>query len=188
MALSTPAERELKHTRTIVCEGFYRQDGDWDIEARIVDAKPYEYDEPERGHRVAGASVHDMSVRLTMSAERVIRQVEVDMPSTPYSICDSVKPAYQGLVGQQIGAGWRRAVNEAVGGTLGCTHVRELLFPMATVAFQAISGGGKLARPKHGTDEAAQARPFAINGCKAWADNGPMVARYFPKFAIKPAN
>ena len=41
------------------------------------------------------------------------------------------------------GGGWRRAVNEAVGGTKGCTHLKELLMPAATVAFQTLSSWPK---------------------------------------------
>ena len=49
---------------TIVCEGFKRADGDWDIEARIVDTKTHKTVEPYRGEREAGAPVHDMALPL----------------------------------------------------------------------------------------------------------------------------
>jgi hypothetical protein len=181
MALSTPAKRTHQHTRTIVCEGFRREDGDWDIEGRILDQKTFAYDEPVRGHREIGAPVHDMAVRLTMNSKFVISAIEVDMPATPYTTCGTAMPAYQGLVGKQIGAGWRKAVNEAVGGVQGCTHVRELLFPMATVTFQTLVGWGE--PPKPGEEPV---KPFALNGCKAWDAAGPMVAQYHPRWAIKP--
>ena len=40
MPLPPPAPRDLKHTRTIVCQGYEREDGLWDIEARLTDTKP----------------------------------------------------------------------------------------------------------------------------------------------------
>ena len=43
------------------------------------------------------------------------------------------------LVGLQIKAGFLREVNHRVGGTVGCTHLRELLQQMATTAFQTIN-------------------------------------------------
>ena len=123
------------HTRTIHCEGFRRDDGLWDIEARIVDMKTFAYHEPIRGDRKAGDRVHDMIVRLTITDDLEVRDVQVAMPATPYPTCQQAMPAYQGLIGKRIGQGWRRAVLECVGGTKCCTHVRELLFPMATATY-----------------------------------------------------
>ena len=58
MTLSAPAPRRPLHNRTIVCEGFQREDRLFDIEARIVDTKAYAYTEPMRGHREPGDPVH----------------------------------------------------------------------------------------------------------------------------------
>lgn len=188
MSLSTPAPRRHLHTRTIVCEGFHRDDGLWDIEGRIVDTKTYPYEEPDRGPRAPGDPVHHMAVRLTLDERMVVRAIEVDMPETPYSTCAGAAPAYQGLVGRQVGLGWRRAVNECVGGTRGCTHVRELLFPMATVAFQTMSGWKEQSQPQDAPEEmpaGAGGRPYFIDGCKSWAADGPMVARLYPRFAVR---
>ena len=186
MSLSAPAPRRHKHTRTIVCEGFARDDGLWDIEARIVDTKTFRYKEPYRGLRESGQHVHDMQVRLTVSPDMVVRAVEVSMNETPYPLCLGAPPAYQGLVGKKIGLGWRRAVQEVVGGVRGCTHVRELLFPMATVAFQSMGGwkeGSDDEVPAH-TDDAEG--PRFLDGCRAWATDGEVVARLHPRFYRGP--
>ncbi len=183
MALSTPVPRRHLHTRTIVCEGFERDDGLFDIEARIVDTKGYAYTETHRGDRKPGDSVHDMFVRLIVDPQMVVQGVEVVMPSTPYAVCGSAAPAFQGLVGKQIGSGWRRSVNEAVGGTKGCTHVRELMQPLATVAFQTIHGWRRAndKRPNTMPDPNDKSRPGFINGCKAWADDGDVVKMSYPE-------
>ena len=184
MSLSSPAPRRHLHRRTITCDGFRRDDGLWDIEARILDTKAYGYDEPIRGRREAGDPVHDMRVRLTVDDAMVVRAIEVEMPATPYGTCQTAAPAFQQLVGARIGGGWRKAVNEAVGGTRGCTHVRELLFPMATVAFQTIGGWSEdeaNALPPPQTGE----RPYFLDGCKAWASDGEVVARFYPQFLIQ---
>jgi len=173
------------HTRTIRCEGYRRDDGLWDIEARIVDTKTYAYEEPFRGRREIGEPVHHMAVRLTLDAQMVVRDIEVDMPSTPYAACLGAAPEFRSLIGRRVGPGWRAAVNETVGGTRGCTHVRELLFPMATVAFQAIRGW-----PGDGPDAPALPqmpageRPVFIDGCYAWAADGEVVARLHPAHAV----
>jgi hypothetical protein len=172
------------HTRTIRCEGFEREDGCWDIEARIVDTKAYAYDEPFRGRREVGEPVHDMAVRLTLDAEMVVRDIEVDMPSTPYAACQGAAPEFKSLIGRRVGLGWRAAVNEAVGGTRGCTHVRELLFPMATVAFQTMVGWGE-DDAKQQPDGSAPQRPYFLDGCKAWASDGDVVVQLYPQFAVK---
>lgn len=169
------------HTRTIACEGYERDDGLWDIEAHIVDTKTYAVDEPYRGHRPAGAHVHDMRLRLTLDRKMVVRDIEVATADAPYEPCFSVAPAFKRLIGAQIGGGWRKAVNEAVGGTKGCTHLKELLMPVATVAYQSMGSW-----PKAGTVATEQSpsrdgkKPYFLDGCKAWATDGETVKRLFP--------
>jgi hypothetical protein len=185
MALSKPVSRRHRHTRKILCEGYLRDDGLWDIEGRIVDTKPYVYTEPYRGRRAPDSEVHDMSIRLTIDDTLVVHGIEIDMAATPYPSCVGAKPNFDRLVGACIGRGWRRAVTDAVGGTQGCTHVRELLFPMATVAFQTVFGW-----PEDGPDgpppqpvAAGEDRPHFIDGCHAWRSDGEVVAQFYPRFS-----
>ena len=176
MSLPTPAPRRHLHTRSIKCEGFERADGLFDIEASIVDQKTYPTDEPYRGARAAGAHVHDMQVRLTLDAGMTVRAIEVTTNHAPYDVCPSVAPGYQALVGAKVGGGWRKAVTEAVGRTKGCTHITELLMPMATVAFQTM--GSWKSSPD--ASSAPAQKPHFIDGCKAWAADSPVVKRLFP--------
>jgi len=181
MPLPAPANRRHLHTRTILCEGYERDDGLVDIEASIVDRKTYDVEEPYRGHRPAGAHVHDMQVRLTLDRTMTVKAIAVATNHAPYDVCPEVAPGYQRLVGARIGAGWRKAVAEAVGRTRGCTHITELLMPMATVAFQTMGSwpkGGKVATESQ-PDE-SQKKPYFIDGCHAWASDGPVVQRLFP--------
>lgn len=178
MPLSDPAPRRHLHTRTIACEGYERDDGLFDIEARIVDTKTYATDEPFRGERAAGKPVHDMQVRLTLDSAYVVKAIEVTTNDAPYAVCPSVAPGYQKLVGARIGSGWRKAVAEAVGRTKGCTHITELLMPVATVAFQTM-GNWKAEKNKAAHD---MEKPGFIDGCKAWASDGPVVQKLFPMF------
>ena len=181
MSLSPAAPRRHLHTRTIRCEGYERDDGMFDIEASIVDQKTYAVEEPYRGRREAGMHVHDMKLRLTLDREMTVRGIEVATNEAPYDPCFTVAPAFQNLVGAKIGGGWRRAVQDAVGGTKGCTHLKELLMPAATVAFQTLSSW-----PKDGEiaswakPSMTKKRPMHIDGCKAWASDGPVVERLFP--------
>lgn len=186
MSLSTPAARRHRHTRTIHCEGFKREDGLWDIEARIIDTKTYAVTEPYRGKRAAGMPVHDMELRLTLDRGMVVRDVEVSTNHAPYDPCFTVAPAYKGLIGAKIGTGWRRVVNENVGGTKGCTHLRELLMPAATVAFQTMGNWPKEGEVATEEKPAKTAeRPYFLDGCKAWASDGVVVERLFPLHYVK---
>ena len=58
----------------------------------------------------------------------------------PYAICPIANAVFRNLVGLQIGPGWRRKVQSAIGGQHGCTHITELLGPVATVAYQTLYG------------------------------------------------
>jgi hypothetical protein len=114
-------------------------------------------------------------VRLTLDTAMTVKAIAVTTNHAPYDVCPSVAPGYQKLVGAQIGAGWRKAVAEAVGRTKGCTHITELLMPMATVAFQTMGSWKQ-------TEDAAETgkKPLFIDGCKAWAADGPVVKKLFP--------
>ncbi|MEZ5659728.1 MAG: DUF2889 domain-containing protein [Burkholderiaceae bacterium] len=187
MALPAPTPRTRRHTRTIECHGYERDDGLWDIEATIVDTKSYPYTEPYRGAREPGSDVHRMSVRLTLDKQFTVQAIAVDMPATPYPGCPDAAAGFQSLVGASVAAGWRRRVNEAVGGVRGCTHVRELLGPMATVAFQTIQGW-----PENRPDSQPlkqmpldRARAAFVDGCFAWAADGDMVADLYPSLSTR---
>ena len=173
MPLPAPVPRKHLHTRTIVCQGYERDDGLFDIEASIVDQKTYDVDEPFRGHRPAGAHVHDMQLRLTLDKAMTVRDIEVTTNHAPYDVCPSVAPGYKKLIGAKVGGGWRKAVTEAVGRTRGCTHITELLMPAATVAFQTMGNW------KSAPQDPAQ-KPYFIDGCHAWRSDGPVVQRLFP--------
>ena len=178
MSLPDPVARRHLHTRTIKCEGYERGDGLYDIEAQIIDVKTQDSEEPYRGLRKAGAHVHDMQVRLTLDRAMTVRAIEATTNHAPYDVCPSVAPGYRALVGAKIGGGWRKAVTEAVGRTRGCTHITELLMPMATVAFQTMGSW------KPGAE--GEEKPRFIDGCKAWASDGPVVKRLFPLHYREP--
>jgi hypothetical protein len=78
------------------------------------------------------------------------------------------------LIGARIGKGWRKTINEHLGGIKGCTHLRELLSNIATAAFQSIPGA------LFGSDD--NKPPLYLGTCKSWDFNGPVVMRAYPKF------
>lgn len=190
MPLSAPQPRKHIHTRTYDCKGFLREDGLWDIEGNMVDTKTYDFENDWRGPMPTGSPVHDMWMRLTIDHDFVVQNVEVQMDSTPYQICPQILPNFQHLVGLQIGRGWNHKVKQLLSGVAGCTHLVELLGPMATVAFQTIRAyQNKLKR--EGTEpeeqqvireEQAKSRPGMLNSCYAWSTKGEVVKRWAPDF------
>ncbi len=155
----------------------------WDLEARLVDTKDYEISMYERGQLQPGTPIHGMALRVTVDDDFVIRAIETSMDDIPLPECGAARDPMQALVGVTIGRNWRLAVERALGGTRGCAHLRELIFNMATIAFQTIPSG-KLLRRGEATPPQAQGGqpPFHLGRCITWDVNGSAVARHFPQF------
>lgn len=137
--LSPPSPRRQLHTRQIVCTGWEREDGLWEVEGRLSDVRTHPVDD-SRGNfaREAGDPIHLMSLRITLDDRFVIVAAEAVSHQTPYADCPSINPAYGALVGMRIEAGFNHAVKTRFRGVGGCTHLTELIGPIATTAFQSI--------------------------------------------------
>src|SRR5258708_2335889 len=127
MPLSPPAEREALHTRAIEINGYRRTDGCYDIEAHLTDTKTFGSANHDRGFIGPGEPIHGMWMRLTVDETMHIVDCEAVSDFTPYDLCPAAAPNFGRLVGLQIKAGFLREANQRVGGTVGCTHLRELL-------------------------------------------------------------
>ena len=189
MPLSPSTSRALAHTRKIECHGYRRADGLWDIEGRLVDVKPCESGD---------TLIHDMWLRLTIDDKLLIHTAEAVMDKSPYPVCPGITPNFSKLAGITIKAGWRREANRRIGGVQGCTHLGELLGPLATVCFQTLYGGSDYANdtPDAKTPEAktsddilsGKTRPHFIDQCHAHRSDGPIVKKYWPDFFISSEN
>ncbi len=189
MPLSEPASRELLHTRSITYKGYKRNDDLWDIEGHLVDAKTYPLRNTWRDLIEVGEPFHEMLIRVTFDNSYVIKDIEAVTENSPFEICPEIAPNYKSLVGITMGAGWRRLIRQKVGGTAGCTHITELLFPVATVAIQTLMGQGSVSinsTPKVSAETKANVnesgKPFALNTCHAWASDSSMVKARHPLF------
>jgi hypothetical protein len=172
------------HTRSIALEGFVREDGLWDIEVRLIDTKPFSLPLYERGQLQPGTPIHDISLRLTVDDAHVIRAIASSMDSKPLNECAQAEPPLQKLVGVTLGPGLHQAIKRALGGTGGCTHMREMLVNAATVAYQCIPHGRAHLRRQSGVPETTHRDqpPYHVGRCIAWDVDGPVVARVFPQF------
>jgi len=183
MPLTPPAEREPMHTRTIECRGYRRRDGMWDIEGHLTDVKAYAFENDHRGTIRPGEPLHDMWIRLTVDDALTIQAVEAVTDAAPYGVCPSIAPNFQRLVGLAIKPGFTARVKQLLGGVEGCTHLVDLLGPVATTAFQTVFP--VLARERAGAIEGGAApgrRPVLLNTCHAFASDGDLVRRRWPAF------
>jgi hypothetical protein len=193
MPLSPPAPRKLEHLRDIALRGYEREDGMADIEAHLTDTKTHGFPSDYRGQIEPGEPLHGMWVRMTVDADMVIVACEASSDHTPYETCINAAPNFSRLAGLKIGPGFNRAVNERVGGVEGCTHIRELMAQMATVAFQTMfsikARRARAAREARGGEVEAPRdpakRPALLGTCIAYAPESPVVARRWPEWAAK---
>lgn len=184
--LSPPTPRQLIHERRVITRGYLRDDGLWDIEGELLDEKTYTYADRDRGALPAGSPMHHMRARLTVDHGMNIHAAEAAMSAQPFGSCREGLESMQKLVGASLATGFRRQVEDAMGRTLGCTHIRDLLLAMATTAYQTISSWREQFMPELGAPKQKDGeKPFFLNQCRSWAETSPVVAVYFPKFHRK---
>ena len=188
MPLSAAVDREHIHTREIECRGYRRADGLWDIEGHLTDVKTYPFTNDERGSIEPGDPVHDMWMRLTIDSDFTIVGVEAVTDKSPYAICGAITSAFGQLVGINIARGFTREVRRRLGGVHGCTHLVEMLRPIATTAFQTIfpilmrERGIAAAHLDPTSPDKPAKKPPLLNTCHAFASDGELVRRHWPAF------
>ncbi|MFM2084216.1 MAG: hypothetical protein RLY95_1034 [Pseudomonadota bacterium] len=177
-----PAPRRHLHDRKITYRGYLRDDGLWDIEGELRDSKSFPMSLGYRGDMPADAAIHNMLIRITIDDDMVIHDIAAAMPYTPYLECRPAIDPIRAVIGLQMGRGWKKKIEGAIGGLQGCTHVRELLSGAATAAYQTVypyrSNNSKI-KSSEVTEQ-----PKHLNQCTAWDLQGDVVMRYFPQFAI----
>ena len=183
MPLPESSPRKHVHTRTITYKGYEREDGLWDMEAHMTDTKTYKFSNDWRGEMQAGEPLHEMLLRVTIDDDFIIQNVIAVTDNSPFEMCPEIGPNYKALIGIQMGPGWRKAIRMQVGGIQGCTHLTELLFPMATVAMQTIWPLSRKPKRKAGEAEKQQSRrPLILDTCHAWASDSQVVKQNTPKY------
>lgn len=175
------AERQQIHTRNIRFEGFRRNDGLWDIEARISDVKRYDC-QLASGTRRAGEPIHEMYIRLTIDEALTVVAATVASDIVPYTgYCEKITPDYQSrLVGLNLTRGFRKAVQARFGGVAGCTHLTELLGQFPTAAIQSFAG-----YVSNDVDD-VHGKPFQLDRCHALDSGDEAVRRYYPRWHAHP--
>lgn len=171
--MQEPFSRVQVHLREVVCRGYRRSDGLWDIEARMTDRKAYPVHNDYR-HVEAGGPFHEMSLSVTIDETLTIQAVQASIDAGPHRVCPAVTPNFQRVVGLRIRAGFSAELRRRLGGVQGCTHLVELFGPLATTAVQSVQP----------LSPAPGERPPQIDSCHALAATGEVVAKYWPRFHL----
>jgi hypothetical protein len=176
-APSNEVGREELHHRRIDMRFFKRSDGLYEVEGRLIDKKTQPFrrmlhteDTPP------GQPLHDICVRLVVDEDLVVHDATASIDASPFDICGGAVNTLAPLQGLRIGAGWNKRVRELLGGVRSCTHIKELLGPMATTAYQGIA-------PQRLTrliDSDTEAQAAKVDSCYAYAAHREVVATLWP--------
>jgi Protein of unknown function (DUF2889) len=173
--LTPTTAREPLHTRRITLQGYKREDGLFDIEGHLIDTKSIAMT-VSGGERAAGEPIHSMWLRITVDGTLTIVDAQAVSEAMPYrGFCDQITPTYKQLIGLAIRPGFSNKVRELFGGIDGCTHITELIGSLATTAFQTMAGQRQLP---------ATQKPYQLDRCHALRSDGPVVAKFYPKWYV----
>ena len=165
-------------------KAFARDDGLFDIEARLVDRKPFPFFRIERAEAIPpGVPLHDLSIRMTIDREFVVRAIAASSDTTPYSLCREAAATLAPLVGERVAAGWSSKVKSTLRGAASCTHLMEMLLPMATTAVQAVHG---LKRENNNVPYDAKAMAGRMDSCYAYSRERSVVQVHWPELYQPP--
>jgi hypothetical protein len=174
MPLPPATARTRRHRRSVVFEGFRRDDGLWDIEGRLVDVKDQDV-EVRGGIRRRGEPIHDISVRVTIDRAMNVVDVEASADYTPFTgVCDRIVPDYRKIVGLNLFKGFLKSVKTLFGDTRGCAHISELLMSVPTAAFQTFAGDVKPGE--------YEKKPPHLDRCHALSTDSEIVRQHYPRW------
>jgi hypothetical protein len=177
MPLSPPASREPLHRRAIELRGYRRADGLFDVEGEIIDTKDYAFQVGDRGRIEPGGKLHHMRLRITFDETLTIVAAEAVTEASPFAACPGGAESFGRLVGLTIRSGFLKEAGARLAGVAGCTHIRELLQQVATVAYQT----SYVLPARQRNDTAAGQR--MVDSCFAYAADGSVVRARWPELA-----
>ena len=171
-------QREELHHRQIDLRFYRRSDGLHEVEGHLVDRKRHPFRRLLAEHDTpSGAPLHDITVRLVVDDSLLVHDATAEMKATPFQLCRGAEDTLAPLKDLRIGAGWNKRVRELLGGVASCTHIVELLGPMATTAIQGLAPQ-RMARINDATSEAQ--RQAKVDSCFSYSAEREVVATLWP--------
>ena len=170
--------RQELHHRKLDLRYYKRSDGLFEVVGELMDTKPHAFalqlrDEPLAPH----TPIHHMVLTLVLDDQVTVQDVHAQMKATPFGVCLGAQHTLGGLIGMKIGPGWNKKVKELLGGSASCTHLMEMLGPMATTALQGMAPQRleHLERPEN-----EHLRRAKVNSCFSYAEDREVVAQLWP--------
>ncbi|MES2484118.1 MAG: DUF2889 domain-containing protein [Pseudomonadota bacterium] len=171
--------REELHHRRIDFRGFKRSDGLLEVQAQLTDRKTHDFSPPSGGTQVAaGETIHDHGLRVVFGDDMVIREMHTAIRAYPYPECPQGGQTLQALVGLRIGAGWNAELRKRLPAGDTCTHLKEMLIPLASAAFQTVYS----VRQNQVRELDESGRPRKIDSCYAYGAGRSLVQQNWPIF------
>ncbi len=106
-----------------------------------------------------------------------VQDIEAVIDASPYNYCQPVITVAKNLIGLRIAPGWTDKSKKAMGSNRGCTHLTELLGPIATTAIQTIVSE-KMKRSEGKPQGSSNA---FLNSCHSYAADSPVVKLHWPE-------
>ena len=191
MNINKKIDRKLCHTREVFSQGYRRIDGLYDIESVLTDTKSYSFQKFDGSKLLSGEPLHKMKICLTIDINLKIHNIHAETKESPYKICKSANFKIESLIGETISHGWKNKINSLIGRSNGCTHIRELMASMATVAFQTIFGEkSRIARSalregKPNPFPEKKGPPDLLDSCYAYGKSSEITKKIWPDHWVK---
>lgn len=171
--------REELHHRKIDLRFYRRSDGLYEVVAEMMDTKSHEFKLQLRDQPLPPQTpIHHMVMTLVVDEFLEVKDIHAQMKATPFGVCREAQNTLSGVIGLQIGPGWTKKIKDLLGGSASCTHLMELLGPMATTAFQGIAPKRLQAADR---PENEHLRIGKVNSCYAYAEHREVIARLWPE-------
>ena len=170
-------ERTEIHQRQIDVRFFRRSDGLYEVEGRLIDRKTHAFRRLLQECDIpAGAPLHDITVRLVVDANSLVHDASASFSASPFTLCRQAALTLEPLKGLRIGAGWNKRVRELLGRAASCTHIVELLGPMATTVHQGFAPQRVARMTEPGNAEIES----KVDSCYSYGREREVVARLWP--------
>lgn len=174
-----PVPRAEHHHRQIDLRFYHREDGLYEVEGRLIDRKAVPFRRQlADGDLPPGVPLHDITVTLVFDSAMRVHDAQARMRATPFDICPGAEGTLAPLIGLQMAGGWNKQVRALLRGARSCTHIVELLGPLATTAYQGLAPL-RLAQINQPENEAQ--RLAKVDSCYAYAGERSVVARLWPE-------
>jgi hypothetical protein len=175
-------ERTELHHRQIDIRFFRRSDGLYEVEGRLLDRKSQAFRRLlQDSETPAGTPLHDITVRLVVDENSLVHDASASYSAAPFALCSQAAQTLGPLKGLRVGAGWNKRVRELLGGAASCTHIVELLGPMASTVHQGFAPKRVARMGEPGNEE----HKSKVDSCYSYGRDREVVARIWPHLATR---